>query len=51
MTKTALKLLLVFVEYYESNTMVLLKAVNAVDCQKGSIPVKFNFSLGDALEQ
>lgn len=33
--KTALKLLLVFVEYTESNTPLLLKAINAVDAKKG----------------
>ncbi|KAJ8302606.1 hypothetical protein KUTeg_019002 [Tegillarca granosa] len=36
--KTALKLLLVFVEYTESNTPLLLKAINAVDAKKGSKP-------------
>ncbi|XP_024122842.1 FH1/FH2 domain-containing protein 3 isoform X2 [Oryzias melastigma] len=34
--KTALKLLLVFVEYTESNAALLIKAVNAVDTKKGS---------------
>ncbi|XP_049329474.1 FH1/FH2 domain-containing protein 3 isoform X2 [Astyanax mexicanus] len=33
--KTALKLLLVFVEYSESNAVLLIKAVNAVDMKKG----------------
>jgi len=33
--KTSLKLLLVFVEYTETNTQLLLKAVNAVDSKKG----------------
>uniref|UniRef100_A0A8B9HXJ0 GBD/FH3 domain-containing protein n=1 Tax=Astyanax mexicanus TaxID=7994 RepID=A0A8B9HXJ0_ASTMX len=34
--KTALKLLLVFVEYSESNAVLLIKAVNAVDMKKGT---------------
>uniref|UniRef100_A0A8C7ZKC4 Formin homology 2 domain containing 3b n=1 Tax=Oryzias sinensis TaxID=183150 RepID=A0A8C7ZKC4_9TELE len=34
--KTALKLLLVFVEYTESNAALLIKAVNAVDTKRGS---------------
>ncbi|XP_064640833.1 FH1/FH2 domain-containing protein 3-like isoform X12 [Lineus longissimus] len=34
--KTAIKLLLVFVEYTESNTMHLVQAVNKVDAQKGA---------------
>ncbi|XP_061771907.1 FH1/FH2 domain-containing protein 3 isoform X3 [Nerophis ophidion] len=33
--KTALKLLLVFVEYAESNAAMLIKAVNAVDAKSG----------------
>lgn len=33
--KTALKLLLVFVEYTESNAAVLIKAVNVVDAKRG----------------
>lgn len=33
--KTALKLLLVFVEYTESNTKILLKAVHVVDQKEG----------------
>ncbi|XP_062853603.1 FH1/FH2 domain-containing protein 3-like isoform X2 [Trichomycterus rosablanca] len=33
--KTALKLLLVFVEYAESNTALLLQAINTVDAMKG----------------
>ncbi|XP_050397693.2 uncharacterized protein LOC126815796 isoform X5 [Patella vulgata] len=36
--KTALKLLLVFVEYTESNTIQLLKAIAAVDCKRGGRP-------------
>ncbi|XP_004541578.2 FH1/FH2 domain-containing protein 3 isoform X3 [Maylandia zebra] len=34
--KTSLKLLLVFVEYTESNAALLIKAVNAVDTKKGT---------------
>ncbi|CAL8286659.1 unnamed protein product [Merluccius merluccius] len=34
--KTALKLLLVFVEYTETNAALLMKAVNAVDSKRGS---------------
>ncbi|XP_042345470.1 FH1/FH2 domain-containing protein 3 isoform X3 [Plectropomus leopardus] len=34
--KTALKLLLVFVEYTESNATLLIKAVNAVDAKRGT---------------
>ena len=33
--KTSIKLLLVFVEYTESNTMHLVQAVNKVDSAKG----------------
>uniref|UniRef100_A0A3Q3ERI7 FHOD1/3-like FH3 domain-containing protein n=1 Tax=Labrus bergylta TaxID=56723 RepID=A0A3Q3ERI7_9LABR len=33
--KTALKLLLVFVEYTESNASLLIKAVNVVDAKRG----------------
>ncbi|XP_060077995.1 uncharacterized protein LOC132557517 isoform X2 [Ylistrum balloti] len=36
--KTSLKLLLVFVEYTETNTMLLLKAVNEVDKKRGVMP-------------
>ncbi|XP_045465037.1 FH1/FH2 domain-containing protein 3 isoform X2 [Harmonia axyridis] len=36
--KTALKLLLVFVEYTDSNCMLLVKAVQAVDCSQGLLP-------------
>ncbi|KAL3860751.1 hypothetical protein ACJMK2_010826 [Sinanodonta woodiana] len=36
--KTALKLLLVFVEYTENNTQLLIKAVNIVDRKKGMKP-------------
>ena len=35
MVKTALKLLLVFVEYTESNAALLIKAVNVVDAKRG----------------
>lgn len=35
MVKTALKLLLVFVEYTESNATLLIKAVNVVDAKRG----------------
>lgn len=34
MVKTSLKLLLVFVEYTESNAALLIKAVNTVDTKK-----------------
>ncbi|XP_067365757.1 FH1/FH2 domain-containing protein 3 isoform X6 [Channa argus] len=34
--KTALKLLLVFVEYTESNAVLLIKAVNVVDAKRGT---------------
>lgn len=33
--KTTLKLLIVFVEYTESNSPLLIKAVNAVDSHRG----------------
>lgn len=33
--KTALKLLLVFVEYTETNAMQLLRAINTVDARRG----------------
>ena len=33
--KTALKLLLVFIEYTECNTLLLVQAVNIVDQQRG----------------
>jgi FH1/FH2 domain-containing protein 3 len=36
--KTSLKLLIVFVEYAESNAMLLVKAVNTVDSQKNCKP-------------
>lgn len=36
--KTALKLLLVFVEYTESNTVQLVKAINSVDSRRGLHP-------------
>nr|CAD7453661.1 unnamed protein product [Timema tahoe] len=36
--KTALKLLLVFVEYVESNCLLLIKAVHAVDIAHGGLP-------------
>ncbi|XP_018323135.1 FH1/FH2 domain-containing protein 3 isoform X3 [Agrilus planipennis] len=36
--KTALKLLLVFVEYTETNCMLLIKAVEIVDCSHGLQP-------------
>nr|CAD7197695.1 unnamed protein product [Timema douglasi] len=36
--KTALKLLLVFVEYVESNCLLLIKAVHAVDTAHGGLP-------------
>ncbi|XP_052062651.1 FH1/FH2 domain-containing protein 3-like isoform X7 [Mytilus californianus] len=36
--KTSLKLLLVFVEYTETNTMLLLQAINSVDKRRGLSP-------------
>lgn len=33
--KTALKLLLVFVEYTESNALILVKAIDTVDSSRG----------------
>lgn len=36
--KTALKLLLVFVEYVDSNCMLLIKAIHTVDCSQGLLP-------------
>ncbi|XP_032374180.1 FH1/FH2 domain-containing protein 3 isoform X6 [Etheostoma spectabile] len=36
--KTTLKLLLVFVEYTESNAVLLIKAVNIVDAKRGTKP-------------
>lgn len=36
--KTALKLMLVFVEYTEANTSQLIKAVNTVDSRRGLHP-------------
>ncbi|XP_063244815.1 FH1/FH2 domain-containing protein 3 isoform X2 [Bacillus rossius redtenbacheri] len=36
--KTALKLLLVFVEYVESNCLLLVRAVRAVDSARGQLP-------------
>lgn len=36
--KTALKLLLVFVEYCESNCYVFVNAIRAVDTARGMIP-------------
>ncbi|XP_041673623.1 uncharacterized protein LOC121529745 isoform X3 [Drosophila eugracilis] len=36
--KTALKLLLVFVEYAESNCYVLVNAIHAVDASQGTLP-------------
>ncbi|XP_007517801.1 FH1/FH2 domain-containing protein 1 isoform X2 [Erinaceus europaeus] len=36
--KTALKLLLVFVEYSESNAPLFIRAVNAVACTTGTLP-------------
>ncbi|XP_017772970.1 PREDICTED: FH1/FH2 domain-containing protein 3 isoform X2 [Nicrophorus vespilloides] len=36
--KTALKLLLVFVEYTDSNCKLLIRAIQAVDCNQGLLP-------------
>lgn len=46
MVKTALKLLLVFVEYTESNATLLIKAVDVVDGKRGeaSAPSAGGFS-------
>ena len=38
MVKTALKLLLVFVEYTEANTSQLIKAITSVDSRRGLQP-------------
>ena len=40
--KTALKLLLVFVEYVESNCQLLVKAIETVDSSQGSFFFKIN---------
>lgn len=37
MVKTALKLLLVFVEYSESNAPLLIEAITSVDTKRGTI--------------
>lgn len=49
--KTALKLLLVFVEYSESNAPLLIQAVSAVDTKRGkwsanTIPSRWTCLLG-----
>lgn len=36
--KTSLKLLLVFVEYSESNAALLIQAISAVDTERGQTP-------------
>ncbi|KAK7073742.1 FH1/FH2 domain-containing protein 3 [Halocaridina rubra] len=36
--KTALKLLLVFVEYTESNALILIRAIETVDSSRGDLP-------------
>lgn len=38
LVKTALKLLLVFVEYAEGNCSLLVQAIHAVDTAKGELP-------------
>ena len=38
MCKTAIKLLLVFVEYTDTNCLLLIKAINEVDKELGVIP-------------
>lgn len=38
LVKTALKLLLVFVEYVETNSLLLVRAVRSVDTSRGMIP-------------
>lgn len=42
--KTAMKLLLVFVEYTESNSLLLLAAVYIVDKENGRLFTNFTFS-------
>jgi len=39
--KMAVKLLLVFVEYNESNTLLLLQAIDRVDSQQGATYLQF----------
>ena len=39
--KTALKLLIVFVEYNESNSPLLITAVNTVDNKRGFLSLRF----------
>uniref|UniRef100_A0A3P9KZR4 GBD/FH3 domain-containing protein n=1 Tax=Oryzias latipes TaxID=8090 RepID=A0A3P9KZR4_ORYLA len=41
--KTALKLLIVFVEYSESNSSLLIQAINKVDRQRGTISKPWSF--------
>lgn len=52
MVKTALKLLLVFVEYTESNATLLIKAVDAVDGKRGEASARVcgRFRSADRLE-
>ncbi len=38
--KTSLKLLIVFVEYTESNALLLIQAVNTVDSKRSNFVVK-----------
>ena len=45
--KTALKLLLVFVEYTETNAQHLVKAVNAVDKKRRKLPTAILLDFGD----
>ena len=40
MVKTALKLLIVFVEYTESNSPLLIQAVNTVDSKRGTVLIQ-----------
>lgn len=49
--KTALKLLLVFVEYIESNCQLLIKAVEAVDAGQGTHIVRFLFCANTQLSR
>lgn len=39
--KTSLKLLIVFVEYAESNAILLIQAVNSVDKSRSNISFRF----------
>ncbi|KAK7898608.1 hypothetical protein WMY93_019461 [Mugilogobius chulae] len=49
--KTALKLLLVFVEYSESNAPLLIEAITSVDTERGSKPCLINKTLAALPDQ